>query len=138
MAELTDAEFETATRRGEESLRTEPHAKAVRYDAKSGRLIIDLTNGCVFAIPTDLIQHVRDMPSEEIAKVRLLGSFGSALEWEDADIHFSVAGLVAGHFGSQKYMDSQWASRAGSVTSPAKAAAARANGAKGGRPRKSA
>ena len=138
MAELTDAEIDAALARGEESLLKDPHASAVRYDAESGRLIIDLTNGCTFAIPVSLIQHVRDLPPEEIAKVQLLGSFGSGLEWEEADIHYSVAGLVASHFGNRKYMDGLWASRAGSVSTPAEAAAARANGAKGGRPRKAA
>jgi hypothetical protein len=138
MAEPTDEDFRLARQRGEESLRNEPHAAAVRYDAKSGRLIIDLTNGCTFAVPANLLQHVRDLPPEEIAKVRLMEKSGMALEWEEADIHFSVAGLVSGFFGNRRYMDQLWASRAGSVTSPAKAAAARANGAKGGRPRKSA
>lgn len=40
-----------------------------------------------------------------------------------------------GVFGTRKWM-SELARRAGRATSPAKAAAARANGAKGGRPRK--
>ena len=40
-----------------------------------------------------------------------------------------------GIFGTKAWMN-ELARRAGSVTSPAKAAAARANGAKGGRPRK--
>lgn len=138
MVDITDEEIEAATARGEESLRNDPHAAAVRYDAKSGRLILDLTNGCTFAIPADLLQFVRDLPPEEIAKVQLLGHFGSILEWEEADIHYSVEGLVSGLFGTRKYMDALRAAQAGSVTSPAKAAAARKNGAKGGRPRKSA
>jgi hypothetical protein len=41
---------------------------------------------------------------------------------------------MAGLFGTRSHM----ARRAGQATSPAKAAAARANGAKGGRPRKTA
>ncbi|PZR07781.1 MAG: DUF2442 domain-containing protein, partial [Azospirillum brasilense] len=50
----------------------------------------------------------------------------------DADL--SVPGLLAGLFGTRAFM----ARQAGRATSPAKAAAARANGARGGRPRKSA
>ncbi len=138
MVDISDEEIEAAMRRGQESLLNDPHAAAVRYDAKSGRLILDLTNGCTFAIPANLLQFVRDLPPEEIAKVQILGKSGSILEWEEADIHYSVEGLVSGLFGTRKYMDAMRAARAGSVSTPAKAAAARANGAKGGRPRKSA
>jgi hypothetical protein len=49
-------------------------------------------------------------------------------------VDYSVPGLVAGIFGTARWM----AARAGRAGSPAKAAAARANGAKGGRPRKAA
>ena len=56
------------------------------------------------------------------------------LHWEKLDVDFSVPGLVAGIFGTARWM----AARAGRASSPAKAAAARANGAKGGRPRKAA
>jgi hypothetical protein len=49
-----------------------------------------------------------------------------------------VPGLLAGLFGTKAYMDRQRAARAGSATAAAKAAAARRNGAKGGRPRKAA
>jgi len=45
-----------------------------------------------------------------------------------------VPGLLAGVFGTRKHM----ARLAGQQTSPAKAEAARANGAKGGRPRQKA
>jgi len=50
------------------------------------------------------------------------------------DVDLSIPGLLSGIFGTKAYM----ARRAGQATSPAKAAAARANGAKGGRPRESA
>jgi hypothetical protein len=47
-------------------------------------------------------------------------------------VDLSIAGLLAGLFGTRAYM----ARLAGRTTSPSTAAAARANGAKGGRPRK--
>jgi hypothetical protein len=49
-----------------------------------------------------------------------------------------VPALVAGRFGSRAWMVRELARHAGQAKSPAKAAAAKANGAKGGRPRKSA
>lgn len=50
----------------------------------------------------------------------------------EIDAALSVPGLLVGLPGTSAYM----ARRAGQATSPAKAAAARTNGAKGGRPRK--
>jgi hypothetical protein len=57
---------------------------------------------------------------------------GYGLHWESLDLDYTVPGLMNGVFGTAKWM----AAKAGRATSPAKAAAARANGAKGGRPRK--
>lgn len=71
---------------------------------------------------------------DQLAGVEIAGA-GSGLHWEALDVDLSVPALMAGSFGTKAWMR-ELARRAGSVTSPAKAAAARANGAKGGRPRK--
>ena len=63
--------------------------------------------------------------------MKILGA-GYGLHWEVLDVDFRVSGLLAGVLGTKAYM----ARRAGQATSPAKSAAARANGAKGDRPRK--
>ena len=54
----------------------------------------------------------------------------------DADVW--LPGLLAGHFGSKNWMAARMGKAGGKVRSPAKTAACRANGAKGGRPRKRA
>ncbi len=107
-----------------------PHAAAARYDAKSKRIIVDLTNGATFAFPPHLVQGLENATPAQLAEVEVPGA-GGGLHWETLDVDFSVPGLVNGVFGTAKWM----AARAGRTASPAKAAAARANGAKGGRPR---
>jgi hypothetical protein len=62
---------------------------------------------------------------------------GAALHWENLDQDFSVAGLLAGIFGTKAWM-AELGRQGGSITSEAKRAAARANGQKGGRPRQDA
>jgi hypothetical protein len=58
---------------------------------------------------------------------------GDGLHWDDLDAHASLTGLMAGALNLR-----EWAPRIlGQVRSEAKARAARANGAKGGRPRRS-
>lgn len=113
--------------------RHEPRAAAAHYDHARERVAVELTNGCTFAFPPRLAQGFENANEDQLAEVEVLGS-GSGLHWESRDVDLSVPDLLAGLFGTRAYM----ARMAGQARSPAKATAARANGAKGGRPRKSA
>jgi hypothetical protein len=130
----SDAQIAVAEARGQAQMESEPRALAARYDAKSGRIVVDLSNGATYAFPAALGQGLEAATSEQLAEVEILGA-GFGLHWESLDVDLSIPGLLAGRFGTRAWM-SELARRAGSVKSPAKAAAARANGAKGGRPRK--
>jgi hypothetical protein len=133
MADLTEAAIDTALKRGRIAQASEPRAAAARYDRKAGRIVVDLTNGCTFAFPPRLAQGLEEATDDQLAEVEILGQ-GYGLHWEALDVDLSLPGLMAGIFGTKAYM----ARRAGQATSAAKAAASRANGAKGGRPRKAA
>ena len=132
MAELSDVQIDAAMERGQIVRLTEPRAASARYDRSAGRLVVELTNGCTFAFPPRQAQGLENATEDQLAQVEILGA-GHGLHWEGLDADFSVPGLLAGLFGTEAYV----ARRAGQATSPAKAAAARANGAKGGRPRRS-
>jgi len=132
-AHWSDAQAKAAIARGREKLKSESRAVAARYDSKADRILIDLANGATFAFPPRLAEGLADASPAELADIEILGR-GFGLHWEKLDVDYSVPGLVAGIFGTARWM----AARAGRTTSPAKAAAARANGAKGGRPRKAA
>jgi len=132
-----DTLIAAAERRGERSLRIEPRAKSARYDRRTGRVHVALTNGCSFAFPARDAQGLKRASDAELAQVEVLG-LGLGLHWQRLDVDLSVPGLLAGLFGTKAYMDRLRAARAGAATSAKKAAAARRNGAKGGRPRKRA
>lgn len=131
--DISDEELDRARKLGDELWATEPRALSARFDRKSGRIIIDLTNGSTFMFPARMAQGLTDATDDDLADITLKGE-GFALHWERINEGFTVPGLLSGIFGTRKYM----AQLAGRAKSPAKAAAARANGAKGGRPRKSA
>lgn len=131
MAELTDEEIDAATGRSAAAGNSEPRASAAHYDSKRDRIVVDLTNGCSFAFPPRLAQGLEEADSNRLAEVEVLGA-GYGLHWEALDVDLSVPGLMAGLFGTRTYM----ARRAGQTKSAAKSAAARANGLKGGRPRR--
>lgn len=133
MAVLTDAEIDAAAERGRTAHLHEPRAVTARYDRRSSRMIVELTNGCTFSFPPRLAQGLESATEEQLAHVEILGA-GYGLHWEELDADLSIPGLLAGLFGTKAYM----ARHAGRATSPAKAAAARVNGTKGGRPPKAA
>jgi hypothetical protein len=133
LKEISDEEFAAARAEGERLMRTQPRAVAARYDAKSGRVVIDLVNGATFAFPAGLAQGLAGADPADIADIEVLG-VGFGLHWERLNVSFTVAGLMNGIFGTRAYM----ARQGGLAKSDAKSTAARANGKKGGRPRKAA
>ena len=132
IAQITDEELAVAEERGRVEALLEPRAVSATYDRSSKRIVIELENGSTFAFPAHLAQGLEKASDDELAEVEVLGGYG--LHWETLNEDHAVPALLAGIFGSRRFM----AQRAGRSTSPAKAAAARANGAKGGRPRKAA
>lgn len=109
-------------------------ARSARYDAATGRIEVELTNGCLFAFPAELGQGLRGASAAQLAEVEVTPS-GTGLHWESLDADLLVSSLLRGVFGSRRWM-SELGRLGGQATSPAKAAAARRNGRKGGRPRK--
>jgi len=119
MAELTRETIKAANERGRIIRETQPHAASARYDTKTDRVIVDLTNGATFAFPPRLVEGLHDATPAEIAEVEVIDR-GFGLHWEALDLDYTVVpGLVNGAFGTAKWM-------------AAKAAVARANGVKGG------
>jgi len=135
MVDLTDSAFEAAEARGRKMVKSEPRAVAARYDRETGRVAVELANGCTYIFPAELAQELQGADDEALSVVAVDGA-GFNLHWPALDADLYVPALVAGVFGTRDWMAKEWARRAGRATTPAKAAASRTNGAKGGRPRK--
>jgi hypothetical protein len=133
---VSDAEIDAARRRYAERLKAEPLATSVRYDEPSDAVVIEINNGATLIVPRHLMQGLTDATPAQLRRGAVAGN-GTALEWRNVDADFSIVALLGGVFGGKRWI-AELARRAGSTPSPAKAAAARRNGAKGGRPRKSA
>jgi hypothetical protein len=82
-----------------------------------------------------LVQDPSGASEDELSTVEVDG-VGFNLHWPSLDVDLYVPALVSGVFGTRDWMTRQLARVAGQTKSPAKAAAARSNGAKGGRPKK--
>ena len=135
MDRSSDSQLDAAEALGRDMLNTEPRAAAVRYDLASGRVIIDLINGCTYAFPANLVEDLQGARDDDLANIEVDG-MGFNLHWPALDVDLLTPALVSGLFGTRAWMTRELARTAGKATSRAKTAAARANGAKGGRPRK--
>lgn len=135
MVQDSDTVFEAAEARGEAMLSSEPRAVSARYDRDTGRVSLELLNGCTYVFPTRLVEDLKAASPEDLASIEVDG-MGLNLHWPKLAADLYVPALIAGVFGTRAWMRKALARQAGSMSSPAKAAAARANGAKGGRPRK--
>ncbi len=121
-----DAEIDAARKRGERKFATEPRAIDARYDSRSGRVSVELSNGCTFVFPARALQGLDSATDADLAKVEVAG-IGYGLHWPTLDADFLVLGLLNGVFGSPAWMAKERARRAGSATFRA---TARRNGAR--------
>lgn len=124
---------EGAVREAREADRVEPRAHAARYKAESALVLVELRGGYAFGFPPERVPGLEDASAEQLSDMRISPS-GDGLHWDALDAHASLTGLMADALNLR-----EWAPRImGQIRSEAKARAARANGLKGGRPRKSA
>jgi hypothetical protein len=61
---------EKAEHRGRRSLTERPRANTARYDAKTGRVLIDLDNGCSLAFPARLAKGLQFALDETLRQSR--------------------------------------------------------------------
>lgn len=137
MADATESKLREAEARGRQLEASEPRAAAARFESETRRVVVDLVNGCSYAFPVELVQDFLGVADDALAEIVVDGQ-GFNLHWSSLEVDLYVPALVSGIFGTRAWMVGQMARLAGMARSPSKAAAARANGAKGGRPRKSA
>ena len=118
------------------SLRAQPtlRARAARYDPDTERVMIDLAGGILFGVPLARFREIKHAAASDLRLVEVLAA-GNILHWESLDADYSVPALILAAIGPARAAR-EFARLGGRVRTDAKAAAARANGKKGGRPRK--
>jgi hypothetical protein len=127
------ANFARASRAGRRAAKAEPRAARATYRARDDALRIELTNGAAFTVPVKLIPSLKGAAPGDVRSVQVLGR-GGGLHWESLDLDLSVPALVSSVFAGPAWM-AELGRVGGRRSSEAKAAAARRNGRKGGRPR---
>lgn len=129
---IDEATLAKANERGRRILARGPLATAAKYAA--GRIRVELNNGRAFEFPVEQAQGLAGAKAADLRNIEISGA-GLGLHWPKLDADLYVPALVKGVLGTKQWMKQIGAAGGKSVT-VAKAAAVRANGKLGGRPRK--
>ena len=130
------AQIPAARARAARARRAGRRASSATYDAQRRRVVVELTNGYLLGVPVAAVPALANATVAQLAAVEVSPG-GGGLRWETLDVDLSVPGLLLAALGRAEQRR-ELARLAGQVRSEAKAAAARVNGARGGRPRKAA
>ena len=105
-----------------------------RYDSIADAIDLRFGAGGSMSIPRRLVPGLEQASETTIESIEVSPA-GDALSWPSLDVDVYVPGLVERAFGS-RLLAASTGRQGGRRRSKAKATAAKANGAKGGRPRK--
>jgi hypothetical protein len=127
----TDAEIEAALENAK-AHDSDPIAQTVEHIPALNLLIVGLSNRRRLVLPIEDLQGLGSATHEQIKNYELLGR-GTGISFPDLDVDLYVPALIEGVYGNRRWM-AQLGRKGGSAKTEAKRRAARANGAKGGRP----
>jgi len=129
--------FDKANARGARRRAAGPQAIAARYDRRIGRVIVSLSSGLDITFAPHDAQGLETARPADLDSIEISPSgFGLHFPKLDADLYLPA--LLEGFLGSRRWMAAALGRQGGQARSQAKAAASRANGKLGGRPRRKA
>ena len=132
---LKDRErYAQARSRGKARVENPSAVVEARYDSDVDAIDLRFSSGGSMSIPRRLVPGLERAAESNIESI-VVSAAGDALSWPSLDVDVYVPGLVERAFGTRLFAAST-GRRGGRRRSKSKAAAAKANGAKGGRPRK--
>jgi hypothetical protein len=132
---ISEEAFESANARAKERLARTPHALAARYDRRSERVVVELSSGLHISFSPQDAQGLEAAAPKELSTI-VISPSGLGLHFPALDADLYLPSLLEGFLGSRRWMAASMGRAGGRTTSEAKAAAARANGQRGGRPKK--
>ncbi|HEX9199573.1 MAG TPA: DUF2442 domain-containing protein [Acidobacteriaceae bacterium] len=112
-------------------------ATEAHYDPASGNVFVRLSIGIGIFFSPDDVEALQGATPAQLKEIEITPS-GLGIHFPKLDEGINVPNLLDGLTGTRKWMAARLGAQGGKARSLAKRTAARANGALGGRPRKSA
>jgi hypothetical protein len=134
---VSSKDFETANERGRQLRRRAPAAVNVRYDRKSGRVIVVLSSGVDISFSPKAVEGLENSTPSQLEHIEITPS-GLGIHFPKLDADLYLPALLEGVMGSRKWMASRLGAMGGKSSSEVKRRASRVNGLLGGRPKKAA
>lgn len=137
MGEIRDPELEAAHLRGEEAKKRELRPEGLSL--VGGALVFQFAGGATVSLPLTSLPELAGAPEEALAEL-VLHPGGWGLSCEPLDLDLDTTGLIMDHLMGEGWREAigRWyvAYAMSGAKTEKKAKASRANGKKGGRPRK--
>ena len=130
----TDRQIDAAMVRARSFAPTDRRVISAEYEKRPDVVTLHFDDGIRLSIPRMKLQGLHAAETAQLARIEILGR-GTGLHWPLLDVDHYVPGLINHVFGTSRWM-AELGRRGGSATTKAKVVAARANGKKGGRPKR--
>lgn len=82
---------------------TEPRLTGVRYHAPSGRILLDLSNRVMLAVPVALVETLDGAETAALERVEIADD-GHVLHWPALGGHLSYLGILTDILGARAHM----------------------------------
>jgi hypothetical protein len=100
----TDEEIDAAIENARRYEKFDRRVVRATYIGNTDSILLLLENGVSHNIPRKLLQGLSDAKSSELNDIELLGR-GTGLYWPALDVAHLVSGLLAGVYGSARWME---------------------------------
>ncbi len=110
-----DDEIVKAEERGRALLALAPVARSARFDPLTGRIVVELIDGRVYAFPPALAQDLAGADASDFQDIIVDGA-GLNLSFPRLDADLFIPALIAGVFGTRSWMEQ----RSGARNTPAR------------------
>jgi len=98
-----DHEIEAAIETARRTERFDRRVIRALYSEGADMVVLQLENGVTHSIPRKLLQGLSEARPDQVSEIELLGS-GTGLYWPALDVSHLVSGLLAGVYGSARWM----------------------------------
>ncbi len=99
----SDAEIDAAIKDARLFEKFDRRVERAVYAEGTNSIVLHLENDVVHSIPRKLLQGLSEADPESLKDIELLGG-GTGLYWPALDVAHSVSGLLAGVYGSARWM----------------------------------